>query len=61
MRLLKLYVTQVKGRTAAEPYTVFPLDYCSCHAFLYDVVGRGGAEQVLVRSCCSMSRVLGAF
>ncbi|KAK9841789.1 hypothetical protein WJX81_003142 [Elliptochloris bilobata] len=42
-------VYQVKGKTAAEPYTVFPLDYCSCHAFLYDVVGHGGSEQVLCK------------
>ena len=42
---------QVKGKTAADPYTVFPLHYCSCHAFLYDVLGLGGNEQVLVRVC----------
>ena len=57
VRLPELCVLQVKGKTAAEPYTVFPLDYCSCHAFLYDVVGHGGAEQVLVRSNCSTLRV----
>ncbi len=49
---------QVKGQTAADPYTVLPLSYCTCHAFFFDVVGHGGAEQVLVRAlkcCCQRS------
>ena len=38
---------QVHGQSAADTYVVFAKHYCSCHAFLYDVVVRG--DMCLVR------------
>ena len=37
---------QVQGKTAADHYLVFPTHYCSCKAFLFDIVGRGEAAHV---------------
>ena len=39
-------VAQVQGKTAADHYLVFPAHYCSCKAFLFDIVGRGEAAHV---------------
>ncbi|CAD7702376.1 unnamed protein product [Ostreobium quekettii] len=36
----KRRVFQVRGKSAADCYTVFPSHYCSCHAFFYEVVCR---------------------
>eukprot|EP00803_Ostreobium_quekettii_P006175 evm.model.scf_450.6 EVM.evm.TU.scf_450.6 scf_450:67200-68896(+) len=33
----KRRVFQVRGKSAADCYTVFPSHYCSCHAFFYEV------------------------
>ena len=37
---------QVKGHKPGEVYTCFPGHFCSCHAFLFDVVSKGGALSV---------------
>ena len=31
---------QVQGSRPADQYTVFPAHFCTCHAFLYQVVGQ---------------------
>ena len=37
---------QVQGSRPADQYTVFPTHFCTCHAFLYQVVGQ---DHILVR------------
>ncbi len=52
---------QVQGSRQGDHYTVFPLHYCSCQAFLYTVVGQShplvGTPQACYFCLCCADRV----
>lgn len=42
---------QVQGKAPGDQYTVFPTHFCSCHAFSWDIVGRGQSIYVRCAAC----------